>query len=262
MRIPCAERPLARRGGSTGPSASGSENGKPISTRSAPPVDRGLGELGRVRPGHQVDDERLAAHRCARASVEVLVAAAREADEDELGVELRGSGERVCRLERGDDPLGLGEPAGTPRAPPRRSRAAYSRGRSPAGRRAPGRRRGSRARRRSSARRGSGRPRPRGRRARAVQDARRDPRRGSRHRPPRRRRAARPRRRGSRRTGRSRSSRRRRRRRRPRAAAPPPSRICSRASRPITRLQLAHELRVRVRARRTSRSGSGSSRRS
>ena len=65
---------------------------------------------------------------------------------------------------------------------------------------------------------------------------------------PRRRRAARPRRRGSRRTSRSRSSRRRRRRPRPRAAGPRP-RGSARAPRsPITRLELAHDLRVRRRA--------------
>ena len=41
---------------------------------------------------------------------EILVAAAREADDDELGVEVERARERVRALERGDDPLGLGEP--------------------------------------------------------------------------------------------------------------------------------------------------------
>src|SRR5689334_13211639 len=37
--------------------------------------------------------------------LEILVAAAAQADEDELLVELAGARERVCRLERGDDAL-------------------------------------------------------------------------------------------------------------------------------------------------------------
>ena len=49
-------------------------------------------------------------------------------------------------------------------------------------------------------------------------------------------------------TGRSRSSRRRRRRRRRPAARPPASSICARASTPITRLELAHQVRIRMRA--------------
>src|SRR5690242_10701182 len=40
---------------------------------------------------------------------EILVAAAGQTDEDELGVELAGARERVRRLERRDDPLGAGE---------------------------------------------------------------------------------------------------------------------------------------------------------
>src|SRR6266849_551446 len=42
---------------------------------------------------------------------EVLVAAAAEADEDQLRVELPGARERVRRFERGDDPLGACEVA-------------------------------------------------------------------------------------------------------------------------------------------------------
>ena len=58
MRIPCASaRSPARR--ITGPSASGSENGKPISTMSAPPSTAASASAGVSRPGHQVDDERL-----------------------------------------------------------------------------------------------------------------------------------------------------------------------------------------------------------
>ena len=41
-----------------------------------------------------------------RAPCEVLVAAAREAHDDQVGVEVVDAGERVCRLERRDDPLG------------------------------------------------------------------------------------------------------------------------------------------------------------
>src|SRR5262249_53314953 len=40
---------------------------------------------------------------------EVLVAAAAESDEDELGVEVASTGERMSRLERGEDALGSRE---------------------------------------------------------------------------------------------------------------------------------------------------------
>ena len=58
VRIPrCSARSPARR--ITGPSASGSENGKPSSMMSAPPSAAALRELRRLRLRHQVDDERL-----------------------------------------------------------------------------------------------------------------------------------------------------------------------------------------------------------
>src|SRR5215467_10369834 len=40
---------------------------------------------------------------------EVLVAAAAEPDEDQVGIQIPGAGERVCRLERGEDALGAGQ---------------------------------------------------------------------------------------------------------------------------------------------------------
>ena len=58
MRMPSASaRSAARR--ITGPSASGSENGKPTSTMSAPPSTAALASSGVAGTGHQVDDERL-----------------------------------------------------------------------------------------------------------------------------------------------------------------------------------------------------------
>ncbi len=86
-----------------GPSASGSEKGMPSSMMSAPPSTAASGELGRLRLADEVDDER--GHRRASTSREVLVAAAGEADDDELGVEVERAGERVRALERRDDPL-------------------------------------------------------------------------------------------------------------------------------------------------------------
>ena len=91
----------------------------------------GRGQLRRVRAGHQVDDECLAHRRSSTEAtvsggdgfavagagkvgerlVEVLVAAAREADDDHVALELGRAGERVGGLERGDDPLRLGQPA-------------------------------------------------------------------------------------------------------------------------------------------------------
>ena len=83
---------------------------------------------------------------------EVLVAAAGQADDDELVAAVERAGERVRRLERGHDAFGLAAGGGTPRAPRRRCTGRTPRGRCRAAARAPGRRRGSRARRRSSAR--------------------------------------------------------------------------------------------------------------
>ena len=76
-------------------------------------VDGRLRELRRLRLGHQVDDERLAAINVEveQHFGEVLVAAAGEADEDQLRVELAGARERVRRLERRDDALGAREVA-------------------------------------------------------------------------------------------------------------------------------------------------------
>ena len=61
MRIPWASAfsPAAR---ITGPSASGSEKGKPSSTMSAPPSTAACASSGVSGPGHQIDDEGLARH--------------------------------------------------------------------------------------------------------------------------------------------------------------------------------------------------------
>ena len=59
---PCASPGPARCSAArriTGPSASGSEKGMPISTTSAPPAYGRLRERRRLRAGHEVDDERL-----------------------------------------------------------------------------------------------------------------------------------------------------------------------------------------------------------
>ena len=61
-------------------------------------------ERGRLAPGHQVDDD--ASSGSMREDLgEVLVAPAREADEHELLVQVTRACERMCRLERGDDPF-------------------------------------------------------------------------------------------------------------------------------------------------------------
>ena len=192
---------------------------------------------------------------------EILVPAAREADEDQLGVELGGPCQSVRRLERRDDPLRLGEavergerlrvgrrtvlgPAGVPQERVLRPDAGVV---EPRGDRVGVQR--------------SGRLRPR-----AATSGRRGGRRAARPRatpPPRPpRRAARPRgRRGSRRRARSRSSRRRRRRRRLPATGPRP-----RASAPGPRARSRPAARGRSpdrdAGRHRSRSGSGWSPRS
>ena len=112
VRIPCASAFSAARR-ITGPSASGSENGKAELDEIGATVDRGFRQLGRLGAGHQIDDEGLGhgafAHACEGLG-EVLVAAAREADDDQLRVEVVDPGQRVRRLERRDDPLGACEP--------------------------------------------------------------------------------------------------------------------------------------------------------
>ena len=111
MRIP---RPSARSEARwiTGPSARGSENGKPSSITSAPASTAALCELRRLRLADEVDHQRLSS-RDLRPSVErgqrlreILVAATREADGDVVGVEALDDCERVRRLERGNDALG------------------------------------------------------------------------------------------------------------------------------------------------------------
>ena len=205
VRIPAASaRSAARR--ITGPSASGSEKGKPISTRSAPPCLGGGGQLGRLharpsgrsrapahaampaaswsaprgRRGQPPDSQRqrlgplrITLPRCvsltracrmcacsrgslrqvAERLVEVLVAAAGEADDDHVAVQLGGAGERMRWLERRDDPLRLGQPPEGGERLLVGARPGTRRGRCRGDTRARARRRGSRARRRSSARR-------------------------------------------------------------------------------------------------------------
>ena len=194
---------------------------------------------------------------------QVLVAAAAEADEDQLRVELARARERVRRLERRDDPLGAREVAERgERLLVGRADVLGAAGVAQAAR-ARGRRPDSRARPRSSARRRSGRP-----RRRAPTSARRGARRAGRCRGDAAPAASTP-------TSRTSASSTKpcehadrvraaadARDHRPRAAGPRASRNCSRASRPITRLQLAHDLRDTAQGRRTSRSGSASSRRS
>ncbi len=97
--------------------------------------------------------------------VEVLVAAPGEADDDHVALQLGRSGERVGGLERGDDPLPSRPAGGRRRAPRRRSPPGTRRGPSRAAGHAPARRPGSRVRPRSSARRRSGRPRRRAERS-------------------------------------------------------------------------------------------------
>ena len=260
MRIPAASaRSAARR--ITGPSASGSENGKPISTRSAPPATAAAASSGVVRAGHQVDDERLAHLRCASASSRSL------SPRPERQTTITSPSSSAARasawdgLERRDDPLGLGEPA------ERLERLLVGRGQVlGAARVAQERVLGPDAR---VVEPGGDRVRVgdlavlvgEQRRARAVEHARAGRCRGSPRPRPRRRRAARRRRRGSRRTSRSRSSRRRR-RRSPRRAAGPRPRAPARAPRARSPPGARGRSPGTAPGRRTSRSGSASSRRS
>src|SRR4051794_7966668 len=119
----------------TGPSASGSEKGKPSSTMSAPPSTAAAASSGvsgsdmryttRVFTAWPPSRSRdtfvtgpgpgLAPGWCSAGSRarlqgvqrlrQILVAPAAEADEDQLFVELAGPRERVGRLEGGDDAL-------------------------------------------------------------------------------------------------------------------------------------------------------------
>ena len=231
MRIPCASaRSAARR--IVGPSASGSENGNPSSTTSAPPATAAAASSGRVRTGHEVDDERL--RQRVEHLGEILVAASRQPDENRLGIEVERAGERVRRLERRQDALrGREAVKGCERL---RVRCRHVLG--PA-RVAQVRMLGADSRVVEA-----GRDRVRvedltvlvgeDRRAGAVEHARASRARGSRRLPPRLRRAAPLRPRGSRRRARLRSSRRPRTRRPRRASCPSCSSTCSRASRPIT----------------------------
>ena len=248
-----------------GPSAIGSENGTPSSITSAPASamrehERLASSRDRDRPpsrtGTKARSRRaprsarrsaspIAAHASAPASARsraqdvahlrrVLVAAAREAhDRDGVAPEARRElaqlGDRVRRLERGEDALGAREPAEGVERLLVGHRGVCARARCRGATRARGRRPGSRGPRRSSGPGRSGRPRRESTSVRwpwkmpgvptrqhgAVAAGLRAPR------PPaRRRRAARPRRRGTGGRARSRSSRRRRRRRARRAAGP------------------------------------------
>ena len=107
MRIPAASaRSPARR--IIGPSASGSENGKPSSITSAPRLDRRLRERGRVGHRHQVDDQRLA-HRASTSARSLSPRPERQtATSSAPQSSARAS---ACeRLERRNDALRLAEP--------------------------------------------------------------------------------------------------------------------------------------------------------
>ena len=93
----------------TGPSASGSEKGKPSSIRSAPPSTAASRELGRLGAGHEVDDESLLHALRARTSSRSL-SPRPERQTRTSSASRSAPGERVRRLERGDDSLRLREP--------------------------------------------------------------------------------------------------------------------------------------------------------
>ena len=102
MRIPCASaRSAARR--IDGPVREGIREREPDLDEIGAARHRGRSELGRLRPGHQVDDERLA--QWASTSARSLSPRPESPTRIVSGVEIERSGECVRRLERRQDAL-------------------------------------------------------------------------------------------------------------------------------------------------------------